>query len=232
MLGNLIKTCLISVLVNDYIKRNYPDKYESFIISLSYYAIYSYSKLQILVMSFMKDLNDKNPKLFELKKMFDSLLKPKMNVAPTVDYYKNGVLVEDINTNECDFKIYSWLDKINLLVNHKVMYDLDEEETFSEISDNNFLLVELKVGEKTPEKILLKTEEYNFYVVGNNLTKGFFLYYLKQILRISEEIKDNDKMSVKLIDKDVNVLEIIFTDKDESILLEKNGYKLLNNAEN
>ena len=39
-------------------------------------------------------------------------------------------------------------------------------------------------------------------------------------------------MSVKLIDKDVNVLEIIFTDKDESILLEKNGYKLLNNAEN
>ena len=69
--------------------------------------------------------------------MFDSLLKPKMNVAPTVDYYKNGVLVEDINTNECDFKIYSWLDKINLLVNHKVMYDLDKEETFSEISDNN-----------------------------------------------------------------------------------------------
>ena len=78
----------------------------------------------------------------------------------------------------------------------------------------------------------MKTEEYNFYVVGNNLTKGFFVYYLKQILRISEEIKDNDKMSVKLIDKDVNVLEIIFTDKDESILLEKNGYKLLNNSEN
>jgi hypothetical protein len=65
-------------------------------------------------------------------------------------------------------------------------------------------------------------------VVGNSFNKQFFVYYLKQILKISEEINDDDKFSLKVIDNDVNTVELDFTDKNESILLEKNGYKLLN----
>ena len=54
------------------------------------------------------------------------------------------------------------------------------------------------------------------------------MIFLKQILKIGEEIKDDDKFNLKIIDHDVNTVELDFTDKNESILLEKSGYKLLN----
>jgi hypothetical protein len=74
----------------------------------------------------------------------------------------------------------------------------------------------------------LKTEEFNFYMIGNRFTKQFFIYYLTQILKISEEIKDDDKFSLKIIDHDVNTIELDFTEKNENIILEKTGYKLSN----
>ena len=87
------------------------------------------------------------------------------------------------------------------------------------------MLVELKIGDNS-FKIDFKTDDYNFYIVGNCFTKNFFLYYLTEILKINEMINDNDKFSFKIIDHDVNTVELEFTDKTDSILLEKNGYKL------
>jgi hypothetical protein len=108
------------------------------------------------------------------------------------------------------------------------VYDLKEPLSFSEVSDIKFLLIELKVGENNSHKIDLKTDEFNFYMVGNSFNKQFFIYYLKQIVKSSQEIKDDDKISIKFIDHDVNTFELDFTDQNERILLEKPGYKLLN----
>jgi hypothetical protein len=65
-------------------------------------------------------------------------------------------------------------------------------------------------------------------VVGNSFNKQFFIYYLKEILKISEEIKDDDKFNLKILDHNVNTIEIDFTDQNENIILEKTGYKLSN----
>ena len=35
----------------------------------------------------------------------------------------------------------------------------------------------LKLGDNNAYKIDLKTNEYNFYMVGNSFTKQFFIYY-------------------------------------------------------
>jgi len=234
MLTTLLRTGVLALLLNDYLKRNYPNKYEEMIVSISYNLIYLYSKAQILYANLIKVLNKKieeNPNLLKLKNDFDLLMKPKSGIVTMIEYIKNGNpvnITSDKSDDNCDFMIYSWLDDTKSCVNKKLIYDLKEPLSFSEVSDIKFLLVELKIGENSSHKIVLKTDEYNFYIVGNTFTKQFFIYYLKQILKIGEEIKDDDKFNLKIIDHDVNTVELDFTDKNESILLEKSGYKLLN----
>lgn len=230
MLTTLLRTGILAILLNDYLKRNYPDKYQELIVSVSYNLIYLYSRAQILYMNLIKVLNKKieeNPNLLKLRNDLDLLLKPKSGIITMLDYIKNGNSV-DKGDDECELMIYSWLDNTKSCVNKKLVYDLKEPLSFSEASDIKFLLVELRIGENNSNKIDLKTDEFNFYMIGNSFTKQFFIYYLKQILKIGEEIKDDCKINIKFIDHDVNTVELDFTDKNESILLEKTGYKLLN----
>ena len=234
MFTTLLRTGILAILLNDYLKRNYPDKYQELIVSVSYNLIYLYSKAQILYMNLIRVVNKKieeNPNLLKLRNDLDLLLKPKSGIVTMLEYVRNGNLVDitsDKGDNECDFTIYSWLDSTKSCVNKKLLYDSKEPLSFSEVSDIKFFLVELKFGEKNSHKIELKTDEFNFYVVGNSFNKQFFIYYLKQILKISEEIKDDDKFNLKILDHNVNTVELDFTDQNESILLEKTGYKLLN----
>jgi hypothetical protein len=234
MLTTLLRTGILAILLNDYLKRNYPNKYQDMIVSISYNLIYLYSKAQILYANLIKVVNKKieeNPNLLKLRNDFDLLMKPKTGIVTMLEYVKNGNpvnIISDKSDEDCDFIIYTWLDDTNTCVNKKIIYDLKEPLSFSEVSDIKFLLVELKIGENISHKINLKTDEFNFYMVGNRFTKQFFVYYLKEILKINEEIKDDDKFSLKVIDNDVNTVELDFTDKNESILFEKNGYKLLN----
>ena len=230
MLTTLLRTGILAILLNDYLKRIYPEKYQELIVSISYNLIYLYSKAQILYMNLIRVVNKKieeNPNLLKLRNDLDLLLKPKSGIITMLDYIKNGNSVDKGN-NECDFMIYSWLDDTKSCVNKKIVYDLKEPLSFSEASDIKFLLIELKVGENNSHKIDLKTNEFNFYMVGNSFAKQFFIYYLKQIVKSSEEIKDDDKINLKFIDHDVNTIDLDFTDKNENIILEKTGYKLSN----
>ena len=231
MLTTLLRTGILAILLNDYLKRNYPDKYQELIVSISYNLIYLYSKAQILYMNLIRVVNKKieeNPNLLKLRNDLDLLLKPKSGIITMLDYIKNGNSVNITSDTECDFMIYSWLDNTKNCVNKKLVYDLKEPLSFTEVSDVKFLLIELKVGENNSHKIDLKTDEFNFYLVGNSFTKQFFIYYLKQIVKSTEEIKDDDKINLKFIDHDVNTIDLDFTDKNENIILEKTGYKLSN----
>jgi len=233
MLTTLLRTGILALLLNDYLKRNYPEKYQELIISFSYNLIYLYSRVQIFYINLIRVVNKKieeNPNLLKLKNDLDLLMKPKAGIPIAHEYIKDGKSIDLFNETEtdCDFMIYSWLDDSKNCVNKKLVYDLKEPLSFCEVSDIKFLLIELKLGENNAHKIDLKTDKFNFYMVGNSFTKQFFVYYLKQILKISEEIKDDDKVNLKFIDHDINTVELDFTDKNESILLEKTGYKLSN----
>ena len=226
MLTTLLRTGILAILLNDYLKRNYPEKYQELIISVSYNLIYLYSKAQILYTNLIRVVNKKieeNPNLLKLKNDLDLLIKPKSGIVTMLEYIRNGNQV-DKSDDDCDFMIYSWLDDTKSCVNKKLVYDLQEPLSFSEASDIKFLLIEFKVGDNNSHKVDLKTDEFNFYMVGNSFTKQFFIYYLKQILKISEEIKDDDTFNLKILDHNVKTIELDFTDQNESILVEKNGY--------
>lgn len=228
MISNLLNSLLIVALFVEMIERRCPDEFKNFMITLSYNIVYIYSKAQILYMRFTTNINEKinnNPTLLKIKTDFKSILNTEPSLIP-VEYFKDGDKIFATHNFSSDFAIYSWIDTGKTYINKSIVYGSHIPIKIGDESDIKFMLVEFKFGENNSHKIDLKTEKLNFYIVGNVFTKQFFIYYLKQISKINEEIDENANFSLKIIDQDVNSITLDFTDKNESILLEKTSYKV------
>ena len=240
MISFYLNKFLIGILFVDMIERRFPDEFKNFMVSLSYNVIYIYSKAQILFMKYNKKINEiieSNPSLLKIKNDFNLLIQSTKYRVNKLEFIKNGNLIENKST-DYDFAIYSDL-KINTICENKKIFQNNQQLTEDyEISNIQFMLIELLVGEKKTFKITLKNEKYNFYVVGNILSKDFFTYYLKNIhadkFDLTEESIKEDKITIKIIDHDVNKIEFYLTDKNEHIIIEKTSYKLniVNHQEN
>ena len=230
-IANLLRTILFATLLNDYVKRTYPKKYEDFLVTASFNAVYAFSVIQIKIKQVQRYILNANPRLSKLLETYN-----KTRIKNTIDFILDGkvifsttILTPDIDhPKNYDFIIYSDCKSKN----KKLLTEVSVDENYDyEMSDIQFMLVELKIGNNT-YKIDLKSDNYNFYVVGNCFTKNFFVYYLTEILKPTQQFDNDNKFNIKIIDHDVNPIEFEFTDKNESIMLEKNGYKLLNTSGN
>jgi len=221
MLFSLLKSLLIGILFADMLERRYPEEFKQFIITLSFNCIYLFSRLQIMVTitnsKFNKFIED-NPPLLKLKNDINNILPQKSK--------KN-----QIEKTEYNFSILNIQE--NNVFNKKIIYNNDYEETF-ENSDIKFIMVEFYIGETVNNKykIDLKTDIFNYYLVGNKFTKEFFMFYIKHHLNVNDNITVKDKCSIKIIDHNVDSFQIEFTDKNESIILNKNNYTLELNLDN
>ena len=209
----------LCILLNDFFERKYPNEFKNFrkltnekFINFSYNCIYYYSKCQIFFMNTKNKLIlfiEANPILLRIRNNINNL-----NIYP--NKYDNNIEYYD----DYGFDIYNYID--NKFVN-KLLFYKNSNHPINEISDIKFMLIEFKNGENI-YKIDLKTDKFNYYLVGNKFTKNFFIFYIKTHLNKNHEF--DNKCTLKIIDHDVNKIEIEFTDKNESILLEKNGYEL------
>jgi hypothetical protein len=228
MVTDLINLVFIGILFADMLERRYPDRFQQFIINISYNLIYYFSKLQILLMKYNKNLNtfiESNPSLFEIKQKLDFIFSKQG--TRVMRYFVKNTQLYDIQKDEHEFIILSWLRDNKKCVDNKIIYKNDNyDESMCEYSDIKFLLVEIKIGDDISRKIDLKTDEFNYYLVGNKFTKDFFMFYLNYYLQLKYEIKETDKITLKIIDHDVNTINLDFTDKNEAILLGKNSYNL------
>lgn len=120
-------------------------------------------------------------------------------------------------------------DDICNYLNEKIIYNIDNYNHNSDFEPSNikFMLIEFYIG-KNNYKINLKTDDYNFYLINNKLTKDFFIYYIKNRLYINDNININDECYVKIIDHNICINKIVFTDKNEYILIKKDDYSLHN----
>ena len=240
MISFYLTEILIGILFLEMLERKFPNETKDILFSTSYNIIFAYSKAQILFLQYNKKINEfieSNPSLLKIKNDFNLLIESKKYRAIKVEFIKNGNLIEN-KSNDCDydFAIYSDL-KINTTCENKKIFQNNEQMTEDyedyEVSNIQFMLVELLVGEKHENKLFkinLKNDLFNFYIVGNVLSREFFSYYLKNIHETkfdleSDEVK-NEKLTIKIIDHDVNKIEFYITDKNEHILIEKTGYKL------
>ena len=211
----------------------------------AYNCIFYFSKGQILVNKFIRKANQ-IPILSSFITLF--LSNPKTNHNSLIDYkyeyiklQNNNIIIteqNDLETNDdYDFLIIKKMqeneetthNENNIqYVNYKLFHYNDDSTSFMDInyfepSKIKFILLECCFNEKV-YKIDLRTNKFNFYLVNNKLNKPFFIYYIKQHLGINDDINENDNCGVKLIDHHVNILNIDFTNNEEYILLEKDGY--------
>jgi hypothetical protein len=230
-IANLLRTILFATLLNDYVKRTYPKKYDDFLVTASFNAVYAFSVIQIKIKQVQRYILNANPRLSKLLEKYN-----KTFIKNTIDFVLNGkvifsttILTPDIDhPKNSDFIIYSDCKSRN----KKILTEVSVDEKYDyEMSDIQFMLVELKIGDNT-YKIDLKSDNYNFYVVGNCFAKNFFVYYLTEILKPTQQFDNDNKFIIKIIDHNVDTIEFEFTDKNESIILEKIGYKLLNISNN
>jgi hypothetical protein len=233
MISHLLKTFLVFSLFVEMLERRFPHQVRDVLTNVTFSAIYLYSKIQIKLVKWQINIInfvESNPTLSKIKNELNAIMKHDKSSVKMTEFIKNGERLSIGEASVCDFALFSWLGD-NKCVNKKIMYDINEPLTVSECSDIKFMLVEMRIRENNVYKVDLKTDDYNFYLVGNKFTRQFFIYYLKQHLQIDETINDNDIFQLKIIDHDVNTIQIDFTNKNESLILEKSGYKVVNHIE-
>jgi hypothetical protein len=229
MIFYLLSSVLVVSLFIDMVERRFPNEFNNFMIKSSFNCIYFYSKLQIKLVQINNNFNnfiEKRPTLLKIKKDLDTLMNPKNDIFPITQFFKNGKSIDITESSniEYDFAIYSFLDNDKKCVNKKIIYDINQQTNTFEYSDIKFIQLSIKIEESTIYKIDLKTYDYNYYLVGNKFTKEFFCYYLINYLNVDETILNECKMSIQIIDHHVNILEIDFTNKIESIIIFKDDY--------
>ena len=75
--------------------------------------------------------------------------------------------------------------------------------------------------------IILKTEAFNYYLVGNIIDKRFVQYYINNILKLPFYYKEEamDSYQLELMDHEVNMISL---NACQSIVIEKNKYNIVN----
>ena len=108
-------------------------------------------------------------------------------------------------------------------VNKKILYDLEKCNNQFDTSDITFIALYLKY-DNAQYHINLKTDKYNYYLVGNVINKLFLQYYINTILNHTNFTMDDTKSySLELMDHEVNM---VYLDITQSIIIEKNGYHI------
>jgi hypothetical protein len=249
IIQNILKTTIVGLFLDTYLKNHYPDEYDNFKIEVFYKCIYCFSKFQLYyfkMVSFTKYLKNKYNDIKQIMTNQSNLEKEKEKEKEKergrskdirIIHFLNGNLHSKRYTEETDIQFEDTNNKSLFLFsqledNGIQNFAITRSQTFPseyDISNVKFILVELNVGEKI-YKIDLKNESENYYIVSNVLDKDFFLYYMfnhshhydeQIIFREFENQIENG--IVKIIDENVKSLEVYFN-KNGSITLEKNGY--------
>ena len=231
---NSIRTGLVCFLLNDYLKRNYPDNYNNFLITSSYKLISIYSKGQLFYNKAVIKLNlivESNPLL---KKIVNDIYKKNVikneiyhikNDSIHIKYYTDNK-EQYFEPDENSIYLFSDNEKaIETRCINRVILHSQPFNTNYEVSNIQFMLVEVKINDVS-YKINLKTENFNYYIVDNILDLKFFKYYLYnyQICQLTSEDRLNlNKLNVKIIDQNVNVREFEVSD-DKFIIIKKDDY--------
>jgi len=195
---------MLIYLSTEIINKKYPGFYKQVVVGIAYNVIRLYSKAELFYRNNIKSLTLVNKDEF-------------------VSFISNNTIVvvlekdEILNLEECpeyDFIMYE--DSKN---NRSFIYDLYEEGVVCEKTDYTFVLFEVIINEET-YKIELKSDTYNYYVVGNVFNKSIIYYLLKTYF----DLDDVTEYKVRLLDHNVESIEF---DEQKSLELNKEAYKII-----
>lgn len=223
---------VLGILLNDYLKRTFPEQYDNILINMAVNSIYIFSKVQLFSHLAYTQVKLKIYNNKFLKHISDEVYNKNINneichVKNNSTHIKYFTDVSNVHFEEESNSFYIFSDNINTsnnCVNKVLLYSQPFNITY-EVSNIKFVLLEVKLNDNT-YKIDLKSDVSNYYIVNNIFDKNFFIYYLKnyQLCTLTnEEVEKIDKLDIKLIDQDVNIKELEITDK-KFIVIKKDEY--------
>ena len=222
----------IVLSINNLIREVHPIQYQNFLINVTYYSIYFYSKMQIIAKNVKDFLNKNIPFHFFYEINSDSSI---------IEVIFQGSVINTINKNQInyllsidyDFILYS--KKENSLIHKRIIYAenldiiyINNEKFFTcEPSEIKFILSEIILEDKKIN-VDFKINNNNYYVCDNIFTSEFIVYFLNKYY--SEEIKNLSldkilKYKVEILDQNVN--KEVFDFKN-NIKINKTGYTIFN----
>jgi len=232
LLTKIIRTGVIVILLNDYLKRTFPRHYDNILIQFTVKTINIFSKFQLIYIATynqVKFIVNNNKYLKQIsneiynKDIRNEICQIKNNTIH-IKYFTNISNVSFEEENNCFYIFSDNINASNKCVNKILLYSQPFNINY-EVSNIKFMLLEVKLNGNN-YKIDLKNDESNYYIVNNIFDKNFFIFYLNnyQICSLTtEDIEKIDKFDIKLIDQDVNVRELEITDK-KFILIKKDEY--------
>jgi len=229
---NTMKTLILFVLFNDYLKRKFPQQHEKILTETTYKLIYLFSKCQLATTKLKNQIKEFIENNEYLKKIYDADKKEVVNeicqinkISIYIKYFKKIRDVDFVHNENCFYILSDNINHVNNCVNKVILHTLLYTSENYELSNVRFILLELKYKENT-YKINLKNEESNYYIVNNILDKKFFIYYLYnyQLCNFTDDdINNITKFDIKLIDQNVKVSELEITD-EKFIIIKKHEY--------
>ena len=238
LLMSCIRVCVSGILLSDYLKRTFPEKYDEYLILASFELFRLYSRGQLLYIKVVQKINsiiEASPHLTKLVNEIHKTSKKNTerneiyqikNCSIHIKHYSNS---SEIYFEPDENSIYLFCDNEGASETKCVNKVVLHSQPFSgkyEVSNIQFLLVEVKINDAA-YKINLKTDTFNYYIVDNIFDLKFFKYYLYnyQIFNFTAEDMDKiDKLTVNIIDHDINMREGLEISNDRFIIIKKDGY--------
>lgn len=235
----LFNAMVMLTLMGDFLERRFPNEFKQIVTEVMFKGLYLYTRIQLLLTKAKTHINNHvkmNPQLMELKNIWSNSIQ-----LNNVEVIRNGNVVDAVFLDslmkngyegEYDFMIY--YDDKNYDENCKCINKIifDDPKTFTgeyTASNMKFILTEIAIGAKMPHKMDLKTENYNFYVSGNKISRQFCEYYLKQILGIKSDIEKNEPLKLNIIDGEFNSISIDVRNDEVCEILE-DSYRVIKNS--
>jgi hypothetical protein len=229
-----LKTIILVILFNEYLKTNYPIKHSECMIFICYNSLYFYSLLQIKYNKIKKIILYKIPELNKLNTKYADNNDNDINIILDGKIIKNinkdniiNKSVEEIqnlyNIQTYDFLIYSENSK-KCILNFNLNGVFKEEDFICESSDFKFISSEIILKDKRIN-IDFKVNNHNYYLINNIFDAKFILFFMYEYY--NEEVKYLDISEIleyKLEILDQNVNKDIF-DKFSKIKINESNYE-------
>jgi hypothetical protein len=247
-LFELGKTFALGFLLNDYVKREYPDYYENFVVTSSFKFFYLYSQAEIFINQTTKYITEKYPTLILLIDDLKKFITPNKTSYSDIEFIKNSRVIKkviknqylslaDVSNIDYDFLIYT--DRTILPNNVKIINNLpSNKEDLKSLLENReiyeyeksnikFILVEIIYQEKT-YKLDLSNNKVNFYIKDNIFNYSFFLYYLRYYHEESDIFNNivPVEFTLKLIDQNVNSFYMDLNNDTDYLVIQKDDYTI------
>ena len=197
-----------------------------YLYEYGYKIVLQYSKCEIYLKPYLKPCED----------VYDTYISPFFSFGRkknSMEIVKNGETIFTSDEKEYlkyeslegdyDFIVYSDVSKHGK-TNNVIYKTIPTDGYHYKTSNVSFFLVDFEYLENNsvPQEIHFKTDEYNYYIVGNEINEAFMKYFLQK--HYPDLYKgENTRYTLTIIDN--NVSKVIIDNK-QSIQFLENSYNL------